>query len=164
MSRFLRLESAIEVCTGHIEKVADPDPEIDTVLAGHIAAVAYAAFEKQIRQLVAARCAHPTDEPISRFTAEASVRLVRSIRVGELAGVLGLFGDAEKAAFQAKIKGEPEAVAAWDNLITGRQDVAHENGAAPTMTLTDIQRDVAAAERVIDVFEAALVHADCSGI
>jgi len=132
------------------------DPEIDTVLAAHVASIAYASYERRVRQLIAERCRHPTDDPINRFTEVASVRLVRSIKVGELAGFLGFFGETEKQAFQRAIDAQPEAVAAWGNLLTGRHGVAHELESAPTMTLADVKRDIAAAAKVLEAFEAAL--------
>jgi hypothetical protein len=156
VSSFNRLQSAIEVCGKHLKRVAKLDPEIDAVLAGHVAAVAYAVYERRIRELIAARCAHDTDMSVNRFTRVASVRLVRSIKVTELSGALGHFGDLEKDAFQKRLRASPEAVAAWDNLITGRHGVAHEFDSSPTMTLRDIERDVVRAEKVLEMFEVAL--------
>ncbi len=164
MTSFFRLESAIEICTQHLKAIPLADPEINAVLAGHVAAVAYAVFERRVRDLVAERCKHPVDEPINRFASAASMRLVRSIKISELTGTLGLFGDAEKTAFSEKLRREPELSAAWDNLIKGRHGVAHEIESAPTMTLLDVQRDLKGAERVLAIFEAALVHADCASI
>ncbi len=161
MTSFFRVEAAIEVCTRHLEALERPDPEIDTVLAAYIASVAYAAFEKRVRDLMAQRCRHPTDEPINRFTGEASQRLVRSIKITELAGFLAFFGEEEKKAFQRKLADEPQIAAAWGNLLTGRHGIAHELDAAPTMTLADVKRDVAAAEQVLQAFEAALTSASC---
>jgi len=164
MTSFFRLESAIEICTQHPTAVPLADPEINAVLAGHVAGVAYAVFERRVRELVAERCRHPEDEPINRFVSAASKRLVRSIKISELAGTLGLFGETEKRAFQDRLSKEPEISAAWDNLITGRHGVAHDIDSAPTMTLLDIQRDLEGAERVLAVFEAALIHADCASV
>ncbi len=159
MTSFLRVEAAIEVCTRHLEKLDRPDPEIDTVLAAHIAAVAYAVFEKHIRDLIVERCRHPTDEPINRFADVAAQRLVRSIKVTDLAGFLGFFGSEEKEAFQRRLRREPEVEAAWGNLLAGRHGIAHDAGAAPTMTLADVMRDVKAAEQVVQAFESALTGA-----
>ena len=110
---------------------------------------------------MAARCFHRRDRSINRFADIAALRLIRSIKIAELSGTLGYFGDAEKQAFQDEIVQDPEAAAAWGNLITGRHGVAHELDTPPTMTLTDVRRDVERAERVLTIFEAALNVTKC---
>jgi hypothetical protein len=164
VTSFVRLQAAIEVCDRHVEGIARVDAEVDAVLASHVASVAYAVYEKRVRDLVAARCFHATDDSINRFADVAAVRLVRSIKISELSGTLGYFGDAEKRAFQHGMREDPEAAAAWTNLIMGRHGVAHDIGTSPTLTLADVRRDVSRAERVLAAFEAALTEADRSAV
>lgn len=154
MSVFFRVDAAIETCSRHLESSAT-DPEVEAILAGHIAAIAYASYEKHVRDLIAERCLHPTDQPINNFASVASQRLVRSIKIGELSGFLGFFGDSHKRSFQDALAAETEAAAAWDSLLTGRHGIAHENS-APSLTFADVTLYVVGAEKILGMFEAAL--------
>src|ERR1700750_2889580 len=120
-----RTEAAIETCDLHVEE-SPPDPEIEVILAQHVASVAYAEFEALIRKLIHDRCKRHEDEPLASFTAVAATRLIRRLKIGELSGPLGWVGDAHKTAFKNAVSGLPEAAAAWNNILTGRHSLAHE--------------------------------------
>ncbi len=150
-----RAEAAIETCELHVEE-SPPDPEIEVILAQHVAAVAYAEFEALIRKMIHDRCKRHEDEPLSSFAAVAASRLIRSIKIKELSGSLGWFGDAHKTAFQAAIGALPEAVAAWNNILTGRHSLAHEALNAPTLTLSDVKRDARWAQVILDSYLGAI--------
>jgi hypothetical protein len=150
-----RADAAIEACDVHLLR-SGADPEIEAILAQHIASVAYAEFEAKIRAIVTGRCDRHGDPPLASFAGIASRRLIRSIKVTELAGALGWFGDAQKSSFQDAVANDQEAVAAWGNVVTGRHSLAHEQPSPPSLTLGDLKRDVDRAKRVLDAFADAL--------
>jgi hypothetical protein len=146
-----RAEAAIETCDAHVES-SSADPEIEVILAQHVASVAYAEFEALIKRMIHDRCKRHGDDPLSSFIAVAAGRLIRSIKITELSGSLGWFGDDRKKAFSAAIDSNPEAVAAWNNVLTGRHGLAHEQLKQPTLTLSDVKRDVRRAQEILDVY------------
>jgi len=129
---------------------------VDVALAQHVASVGYAEFEARVRDLIGARCSRHTDASVANFATVAALRLVRSIKISALAGTLGWFSPDAKEAFSLALANDPDAVAAWDNILTGRHTLAHEQGVAPSLTFRDVQRDIERAKRVVDVFADAL--------
>lgn len=127
MSAFLRVDAAIETCSRHLEGTG-ADPEVEAILAGHVAAIAYASYERRVRELIAERCLHPTDQPINNFANVASQRLVRSIKISELAGFLGFFGDDHKRRFQATLAADSP------KLVTPGAACSQGATASPTKT------------------------------
>lgn len=150
-----RVDAALETCGRHVAG-AGPPPEVDVVLAQHVASVGYAEFEGRVRELIGARCSRDTDAAVASFVKVAAVRLVRSIKISELAGALGWFSPEAKGAFSEALDDDPEAAAAWDNILTGRHTLAHEQGATPSLTFRDVKRDIERAKRVVDAFADAL--------
>lgn len=150
-----RADAAIESCDSHMAR-SGGDPEIEVILAQHVASIAYAEFEAKVRNAVAARCARHGDPPLSSFAEVAASKLIRSIKVSALSGALGWFGDDYKVGFTDAIQTDQEAVAAWNNVLTGRHSLAHEQASAPTLTLGDVKRDVERARRILDAFAEAL--------
>lgn len=150
-----RAEAAIETCDLHVEE-SPFDPEIDVILAQHIATVAYSEFEALIRKMIHDRSKRHEDEPLSSFSSVAATRLIRSIKISELSGSLGWFGEAHKKAFQEATEALPEAVAAWNNVLTGRHSLAHEPLNPPTLTLSDVKRDARRAREILDAYLGAI--------
>lgn len=158
-----RSDTAVEVCEVHIA-ASGPDLQIEVILAQYVATVAYAEFEAIVRQLIRDRCSVHGDDPLASFGGVAALRLVRSIKVTELSGALGWFGDSHKQTFRNVVDDDPEAVASWNNLLTGRHGIAHERETPPSLTFGDIKRDLTSAKRVLDAFAGALsaTHATTS--
>ena len=150
-----RLEAAIETCDAHIQ-ASGSDPEIEAILAQHIASVAYAEFEALIKRMIHERTSRHDDEPLSSFAAVAASRLIRSIKINELSGSLGWFGDDHKKDFSSALADVPEAVAAWNNVLTGRHGLAHEQRTQPTLTLIDVKRDTFRARAILDAYLDAI--------
>lgn len=150
-----RADAAIETCDGHMTR-SGADPEVEVILAQHVASVAYAEFEAKIRRMVTDRCSKHDDVPLASFVGVASTKLIRSIKVTELSGALAWFGEAHKSEFREAVAHDEEAVAAWNNVVTGRHGLAHEQPSTPTLTLGDVKRDVERAKRILDAFAVAL--------
>lgn len=157
---FRRVDAARETCGKHLTDAA-PGPAIDVILAQHVAAVAYSEFEASVRATVHRRCATTGDQPVAAFVEIAATRLIRSIKVEELTGILGWFGDETKEQFKSAMRDDPEAVAAWHNILIGRHGLAHEDESGdrtgtPSLTFNDVDRDIDRAKRVVVAFDSAL--------
>ena len=85
-----RADDALEVCEkDHRDRYRDH--EVDAILTAYASAVIYAVFEAEARNIVATRAAHPgTDKHLASFVTAAK-RLMRSIKIGELAGTAAFF-------------------------------------------------------------------------
>ena len=131
---------------------------IESVLARHTASVLYAEAEAIIRVLVAQRAAHGTEDPrVNSFSKVASQRLIRSIKISELSGILGHFSSDCKNHFSQSLTSKQKTD--WDSLMGYRHDTAHENsGSVEHLTLADIDGYFASIAEVLDVFADSLHH------
>lgn len=154
--------SAIKVtCESHIRASLEhtsmsTQAAIESVLARHTASVIYAEAEAIIRNLVAQRVAHGTaDSRVESFSQVASQRLIRSIKISELSGVLNHFSPACKEFFAQTLTSKQQTD--WESLINSRHDTAHENaGSVEHLTLADIDGYFASIPAVLDAFSASL--------
>lgn len=130
-----RVDAALEDCERHLETTSSYGTEIEGILTVYVSAVIYAAFEAEVRRTLAARVAVAADDAhVGNFASFASVRLVRSIKISELAGAAGWFHADCKARFHEKL--DDEAHAAWDNIVNNRHGVAHEDDSPVVSNMT----------------------------
>lgn len=157
----IRSVGALETCRRHIASMPKSNPEIEAVLASYACAIIYSELEGRVRELVADRVSHgQSDSRIRRWGAFSAKRLIRSIKISELAGVAGQFDDHCKSHFQEAI--DEQCKAAWDQIVQNRHGVAHE-GDQPNVvsTLTFAETEVAftQVQSVLDAFADCLHHA-----
>lgn len=154
--------SAIKgICESHIKASLNSASmstyaAIESVLARHTASVIYAEAEAIIRDLVAQRVAYgTTDTRVRSFSQVASQRLIRSIKISELSGVLNHFSPVCKEYFSRSLTSKQQTD--WDSLINSRHDAAHENsGSIEHLTLADIDGYFASIPAVLDAFSESL--------
>lgn len=155
-----RVDAALEDCQRHLEATNSYGTEIEAILTVYVSAVVYAAFEAQVRQTLAARVALAVDRDahVGNFATYASVRLVRSIKISELAGAAAWFHEECKARFQRSIDGE--AHAAWDNIVNNRHGVAHEDDSpvVSNMTFRELKEAYPKALTVLDCLSASIAQ------
>lgn len=156
----IRSVDAIDVCRKHIQSMSKRDPQIEAVLSSYACAVIYAELEGQVRQLVANRVCHGRrDVRVQKWGYFSAKRLIRSIKIGELAGVAGHFDAYCKSHFNEAL--DDQCKAAWDQIVQNRHGVAHEtDDPGPVSTLTFAETEVAfkQVEKVLDAFAACLHH------
>ena len=150
---FPRIENAIQTCATHLDATGTRNTEIEGVLVGYLLTITYAEYEGAVRKIVAARGDLHNDERLSAFMTYAAERLIRSIAIGEIGGLLKRFDVVCHQAFQSKIANTPSHTA-FDNLLSNRQDVAHRLGA--NITLAEFQRFYQDSLPVFDAIEEAL--------
>ena len=131
-----RVDAALEDCEHHLETTGTLGTEIEPILTVYVSAVIYAAFEAEVRRTLAARVASIAegDRHVGNFATYASARLVRSIKIGELAGAAAWFHEDCKVRFHNAL--DDEAHAAWDNIVNNRHGVAHEDDSTVVSNMT----------------------------
>jgi hypothetical protein len=155
-----RAEAALEVCEKHLTATGTHNTEVDAILTAYASAVIYAVFEAEARAIVATRAAHPgSDKHVVSFSRTAAKRLMRSIKIGELAGTAALFDLTCKQRFHDAL--EDECKLAWDTICGNRHEVAHEDGdesgsAISNFTFNALADMYPKAVKVLDAFRESL--------
>jgi hypothetical protein len=129
--KFTQLENALTVCKNHLDNTGTRGTEIESYLVGFLLVNICSEFEIRLRKILEMRAAHPGDTYLSNFVVYASGRIIRSIKIGEIAGYLGGFGTDWKDNFHSAVKDKPPHVA-YDNIMANRQLVAHVSGTMMT--------------------------------
>jgi hypothetical protein len=156
----VRVEAAFETCERHLTETGSLNSEIDAILTSYLCATIYAAMESETQAIVAERAAKRADDPhAANFAKTAARRLVRSIKIGELAGLAGHFDDSCKAAFQKAVDGQTQA--AWDNIMLNRHGVTHDEdegagSAISHLTFQELKSKYADAMKVLDALRDAI--------
>lgn len=150
---FPRIENALEVCEKHLNATASWGTEIESYLARYMLTVIYSSYEEWIKEIFVKRCSNSTDKHLSEFVKSAVNQLFRGIRINQITGILGSFGDDYKMVFTDKIQ-NTEAHNAYDALINNRQDTAHREGA--NVTFSDIKRFYKDSKPVLETIEEIL--------
>ncbi len=153
-----RVDAALEDCERHLETTGTFGTEIEPILTVYVSAVIYAAFEAEVRRTLAARIASVVeqDQHVGNFATYASTRLVRSIKIGELAGAAAWLHEDCKLRFHDALDGE--AHAAWDNIVTNRHGVAHEDDSTvvSNMTFRELKEAYPKALTVLECFRGSI--------
>jgi HEPN superfamily RiboL-PSP-like protein len=153
-----RVEAAFEYCEEHLAQTNAYNTEIEAILARYVSSVIYAAFEAQIRTIVATRCAGDgSDSHLGSFTQITANRIIRSIKISEVSGIAGLFHKDCKDKFHALL--DSQAKTAWESIINSRHDIAHESdsqGVVSTVTFRDLRELYPQALLVLDALRNAI--------
>jgi hypothetical protein len=132
-----RVDAAFEVCERHLDASGGRGSEIEAILTSYVSAIIYSALEARAREIVATRGAGDgTDDHLGNFTRVAATRLMRSIKIGDLAGIAGWFHPECKDDFQRRL--DPQYQAAWDTIIANRHTVAHEGDERTTHAVSNL--------------------------
>lgn len=106
-----------------------------------------------VKSAIRERCQVSTDPLVQNFTSQAAHRLVRSIKVSDLSGILGYFDGACKTTFQHSIN-RTKSESFYNNLESNRQALAHNS--THNATMSDLQQWFPEAETVVIRFREAL--------
>lgn len=155
-----RADAALETCAKHLDASDAYGTEIEAILAAYTSAVIYSCFEGKAREIVAARAAGPgTDPRLISFARAASTRLMRSIKIGDLAGAAALFHADCKHGFHERR--ESEASNAWDTIVSNRHGLAHEEDdpggvVVSNLTLRELKELYPKALTILECFRDAI--------
>src|SRR5262245_2289699 len=121
---FPRINDAMARCKAHLDATSTRGTEIETYLVGYLIILIIAEYEVRLEKLMEIRTSRVTDVHIQNFMRVAVDRMTRSIKVGEIAGLLGHFGADYKAAFNDAMAALPLAATYYDNVMQNRHLVA----------------------------------------
>ena len=128
---------------------------IESKLVGYILAVTYATFELIVKDSVDQRWHTAMDAQSLKFLTSAVKGRVRSIKIGELSGILGQFDDSYKEEFKRKVhRDKGQTVHYYDSILSNRHALAH--GGTCNATIGDIELWLPLAKNVITAFQSAL--------
>jgi hypothetical protein len=154
-----RVDAALTDCEHHLETTRAYGTQIEAILVAYVSAVIYSAFEAEVRNIIATRVAFAIDDAhVTNFASVAALRLVRSIKVGELAGLAAWFHPDCKTKFHTELA--QEAHAAWDNIVGNRHAVAHEDDSTvvSTMTWRELKEAYPKAVTVLECLRASIAR------
>lgn len=156
-----RSEQALKVCRDHASAVKQSAKvsdwaQLENVLASYVASTIYAESESILKAMTAERAAHGAkDASVIAFGRVAADRLIRSIKISELSGTLGLFDSSCKDTFSEKL--ELRQKSDWDSLVLARHGTAHENrDNGSGLTLRDIEEYFRSVKGVLESFKESL--------
>jgi hypothetical protein len=149
---FPRVDAAINLCDSHLERSSSRGTEVEAYLTRYLITVIYASYEAKIKELVAQRGASNEDERVTSFMRVAADRLCRSIKISEVAGIMGHFGGDYPSTFKDGISNEAQI--AYDSIINNRQEVAHEGNM--NLTFDELSTFYRASTPVLDALSEAL--------
>ena len=149
--RFDRIDRALERCEEHCKSAEPMNVEVKSLLTGSILILIYSEFERKIRSLILDRCSSVSDESIRKYI-EKSTRKNMNIKISDLSGLLGKFGDLHKQEFQRRLNDRVQTM--YDSILANRHHVAHEKGSEATMQ--EVRQYYEEGHVVLDYFRDAL--------
>lgn len=152
---FSRLDKEIALCKQHLHASSSEGTLIESIVVGYILSMFYAITEEAVLNSIYERCRVGMDQPSERFLKHAVRRVVRSIKVTDLSGVLGILCDTYKENFQQEMKRDGgRATTYYDNLLSNRHALVHQ--ASVNATMKDIDEWEPLAKSVITEFRKAM--------
>ena len=145
-----RIDQALELCEEHA--TAGVAGDVQVLLTQSLLVLMCAEFERKIQGMVEDRCASIADEAVQRFAVSCFESVFRSLRIAELSGLLGRFGEPHKKKFGDALDEKSKNM--YDSILSQRHAVAH--GGNVNATLGDIRAYYTEAHKVLDCFKEAL--------
>ena len=150
---FDKTRRVLDLCRTHLEDTGTSGTEIESVVVGFALTVVHAEFEMAVKSAIRERCQVSTDPLVRNFTSQAADRLVRSIKVSDLRGILGYFDDTCKTTFNHSID-STKSESFYTSLESNRQALAHNS--THNATMSDVQQWFPEAQTVLVRFREAL--------
>jgi hypothetical protein len=163
MSLLSRTDFVLQVGKQHVEALpaTDPNKALLGVLMAFLVCISfYSEMEAKMVEIVKKRLSAPGDIKIANLILNTQDRIFTRLKKSDLAECAALFGADVRNSFNAAV--QDQDVTFYSNLITQRHSVAHsEDGqlldwVTATVSLSDVERYLAGAERLLIAFEAAI--------
>lgn len=155
MPQLLRTDAALEQIS-RFRDSDDFDPFADAFIEAmcvrSAAIMCIAEIEEIVGREVEARLAGALDSKAASFIAANLASILRRTSKSDIAKTVGMFGEDSKNLFNAALT--DQEVSAYDNLLTGRHEAAHAEGG--NLSFTELTAGVAAAQKMIDNFQACI--------
>lgn len=152
--RVANVDMALEACAAHLSSVEDVDPSVENLLTQSVLILICAEFEKKYRELILRRCSAVSDAPVKSYLTSYTETVLRSLRLGDVGGLLSRFGEANKAAFTKRLEAEDGIAEMYSSIVVSRNAVAH--GGASQATFGEVRQFYESSHAILDYFDAAL--------
>lgn len=152
--RFGQIDYEIRQCEQHLNATGAWNTEVENYLVRYMLVRICAEYETRLTALVQRRCSRINDQYLLRFSNWGAKKATRNFNIGDISGMLKLFGDDYQRNFSIAVL-NTRAEIAWNNVYTNRHTVAHGNGVV-LMNFTDLKTAYADSLVVIDKVVAAL--------
>lgn len=154
MDRLIHTRAALEACETHLKAARAEASQIESYLSEYLAVVLCADMQTAILGVVDEFAAKSCDKAIAGFVRSAVDRKFRSISIGDLTGLAGMFCPQAKEAFADALDERTSAL--YCNIVNERHKVAHTRSAS--ITLRDLRSALDAANAILEGFASALDH------
>lgn len=154
---FAEAEAAIRECEAHLQRTNSFNTVVESFLVQYLLVLICREYEVAVRQIISDRAARTGDAEVSEFVRSAVEQLIRSIRIGEISGALGRFGQSQKTRFQEFVRENPIVHTSYDTVINNRHLVAHREGVQ--ITFNELKRHFADGRRIIEQVGIILAEA-----
>jgi hypothetical protein len=148
----LRTRTHIDDCEKHLAKSGAFGTEIESYLTQYLVVILCADIQQEIYQLSERRAQIANDADITGYVSISARKILRSVGKGEIAKFVGMFGANQQKTLNASVN--EVDVAKYNNAVTERHDVAHNNGSQ--ITFRELKDAVEAAERILIATAKAL--------
>ena len=147
---------AIEECSLHLTNTKSENTSIDAYLTRAVLISLCAEMETTITQLLFERFSLNSDAEMREFANSIGQGFVRNAKTGEIAKILGRFGQTCKSRYEAALKAslDDEALARIGNAIFNRGQFAHFMPA--TVTFAEVKVAYGDAVKLVEVVATAL--------
>ena len=154
MMNFRRIELAIEVCRNHLDSTNARNSEIESYLVSHIIVLVIAEYEMLLEKMILKRVGRTNDAHVQSFVHKSLDKFFRSIKVTEISGLLGRFGEDYKKSFQDAAANIQPAISRYGNILQSRHAIAHE--ASLNMTWAELEISFNESKLVLSAIANAL--------
>jgi hypothetical protein len=120
----------------------------------------YSEMEMKVIEMIKKRLLVAGDLKIANLIANTQKRIFARLDKSDIAECASLFGKDVRDSFNASVSDQD--VTYYGNLVTNRHSVAHSQDGqlldwvTATVSLSDVERGLAAAERLLTAFEASI--------
>ena len=148
---FSEVDQAIELCREHLDRTNSTATEIEAFLVRYLLVLIVAKFEAAVRSGLIAEIKANARARVAAFAVSSVDNVLRSIKLGELSGVLNKFEPELGAIFSDGISRIPQAKNAYDNILNNRRTVAHDLGLVQ-LTFRELCENYADSKAVVENF------------
>jgi len=142
---FLRTRAALENCKVHLDEANAWNTEIESYLTQHLLVILCAEIQQEVYIALEQRAHLNGDTELKNFAVASGKKILRSVSKKDIANFVGMFGLRAKEHLNQNV-GDQE-VTLYNNAVSKRHDIAHNNGT--NITFRELTEIVSSAENLI---------------
>ena len=147
------IDQALANCEEYIQNSSSADEELKNMLTQALLILMCAEFEKKFKEFILERCSEIDDDSIKEYIINKT--RIRSLKISDISGLTGEFGEKHKSEFKRLIDGSSTPCdVLYESVRSNRNKVAHGEGC--NATILDVKQYYEGAHEVLDHFKQAL--------